>query len=138
MISRVYLKIRLHLQPYFFAQKENGQKFKRGTRQKAGLGHVRKAARDKKAIRDTVAEGNTSKGRSRACSYCRIGKKAVGDAAADPKKKTECSQGKDNTLKGAAERLKSVKPHGTKKQFVIQSLRGIRQKAGLGHVRIAA
>ena len=54
------------------------------------------------------------------------------------RKKTECSQGKDNTLKGVAERLKSVKPHGTKKQFVIQSLRGIRQKAGLGHVRIAA
>ncbi len=41
--------------------------------------------------------------------------KAVGDAAADPKKKTECSQGKDNTLKGVAERLKSVKPHVTKK-----------------------
>ncbi len=40
--------------------------------------------------------------------------KAVGDAAADPKK-TECSQGKDDTLKGAAERLKSVKPHVTKK-----------------------
>ena len=69
----------------------------------------------KKAIRDTVAEGNTSKGRSGACSQSRIGKKAVGDAAADPKKKTECSQGKDNTLKGVAERLKSVKPHVTKK-----------------------
>ena len=42
-------------------------------------------------------------------------KKAVRNRASDPKKKTECSQGKDNTLKGVAERLKSVKPHGTKK-----------------------
>lgn len=41
--------------------------------------------------------------------------KAVRNRASDPKKKTECSQGKDNTLKGAAERLKSVKPHVTKK-----------------------
>ena len=40
--------------------------------------------------------------------------KAVGDAAADPKK-NRVQADKDNTLKGVAERLKSVKPHGTKK-----------------------
>ena len=67
-----------------------------------------------------------------------VTKKAVRNRASDPKKKTECSQGKDNTLKGAAERLKSVKPHGTKKQFVIHSPRGTRQKTGLVLVRIAA
>ena len=40
--------------------------------------------------------------------------KAVGDAAADPKK-NRVQADKDNTLKGVAERLKSVKPHVTKK-----------------------
>ena len=79
-----------------------------------GAFEVRKAARDKKAVRDTFAEGNTSKDRFGACSYCRIGKKAVGDAAADPKK-NRVQADKDNTLKGVAERLKSVKPHVTKK-----------------------
>ena len=54
------------------------------------------------------------------------------------RRKNRVQADKDNTLKGVAERLKSVKPHGTKKQFVIQSLRGIRQKTGLGHVRKAA
>ena len=63
--------------------------------------------------------------------------KAVGDAAADPKK-NRVQADKDNTLKGVTERLKSVKPHGTKKQFVIHSPRGTPQKTGLGHVRIAA
>ena len=54
------------------------------------------------------------------------------------RKKNRVQADKDNTLKGVAERLKSVKPHGTKKQFVIQSPRGTPQKTGLVLVRIAA
>ena len=60
--------------------------------------------------------------------------KAVGDAAADPKK-NRVQADKDNTLKGVAERLKSVKPHVTKKQFVTEPLTR-RKKQSAVRVRI--
>ena len=51
------------------------------------------------------------------------------------RRKNRVQADKDNTLKGVAERLKSVKPHVTKKQFVTEPLTR-RKKQSAVRVRI--